>query len=85
VEAVASQQNYARCLLWVNRDQVIELGLRGHVRFDPDSDHGLTTMQYVAKGQFRTPEPTELLMGHVYWTNSPSITKRRSVGPVGTR
>jgi hypothetical protein len=34
-EAVASQQNYARRLLWVNRDQVIELGLGGHVRFDP--------------------------------------------------
>jgi hypothetical protein len=38
-----------RCRLWVNRDQVIEIGLQGHVRFDPDSDHDRTALQYVAK------------------------------------
>jgi hypothetical protein len=30
-------------------DRVIELGLRAHVRFDPESDHGRTALQYVAK------------------------------------
>jgi hypothetical protein len=35
----------------VNRDQLIELGLRGRVRFDPDGDHGRAALQYVAKGQ----------------------------------
>ena len=38
---------------WVILDQVIELGLRGDVRFDPDSDHDRTALQYVAKGQRR--------------------------------
>jgi hypothetical protein len=39
---------------WGNRDQVIELGLRGHFRFDPDSDRNRTALQYGAKGHFRT-------------------------------
>jgi hypothetical protein len=43
-----------QCLLWVNRDQVIEVGSRGHVRFDPDSDHDRTALQYVATGQQQT-------------------------------
>jgi hypothetical protein len=37
--------------LWVFLDQVIELGLRGDVRFDPNSDHDRTALRYVAKGQ----------------------------------
>jgi hypothetical protein len=29
-------------------DQVIDLGLRADVRFDPDSDHDRPALQYVA-------------------------------------
>jgi hypothetical protein len=48
------------CRRRVNRDQVIEVGLRGHVRFDPDSDHDRTALQYVAKGQYRTHAPQQV-------------------------
>jgi hypothetical protein len=39
------------CPSWVILDQVIELGLRADVRFDPESNQNRAATQYVAKGQ----------------------------------
>jgi hypothetical protein len=41
----------ARLPQWVIFDQVIELGETADVRFDPDSNHDRTALQYLAKGQ----------------------------------